>query len=186
MPGSGDSANRDRDPDFDAVVVGGGHNGLVAAAYLARAGLRVRLLERLSHVGGAAVSAQPFEGVEVRLSRYSHLVSLLPTRIIEDLGAQVRLAPRPISSYTPDPATGGRSGLLVGAPGERSFAAIDAAADERGFDAFSRRCRLVTEQLWPTLLEPLRTREEARRQVLEGNDPDAAPAWRAMVNEPIG
>jgi len=40
--------------DVDAVIVGGGHNGLVAAAYLGRAGLRVRLLERLPHVGGAA------------------------------------------------------------------------------------------------------------------------------------
>ncbi|PBJ51300.1 hypothetical protein BI298_12220, partial [Mycobacterium avium subsp. hominissuis] len=87
----------------DAVVIGGGHNGLVAAAYLARAGLRVRLLERLGQVGGAAVSAHAFDGVGVRVSRYSYLVSLLPPRIIDDLGARVRLARRRFSSYTPDP-----------------------------------------------------------------------------------
>ena len=67
------------DPDdVDVVIVGGGHNGLVAAAYLARAGLRVRLLERLRQVGGAAVSAQLFDGVDARLSRYAYLISLLP------------------------------------------------------------------------------------------------------------
>ena len=155
-------------------VVGGGHNGLVAAAYLARAGLRVRLLERLAQVGGAAVSAQAFDGVEVRVSRYSYLVSLLPSRIVDDLGAPVRLARRQFSSYTPDPATAGRTGLLVGSHGPARFAAIGAAADERGFDEFYRRCRLVTERLWPTLLEPLRTREQARRHVLDAGDPDAA------------
>ncbi|HWT47206.1 MAG TPA: FAD-dependent oxidoreductase, partial [Mycobacterium sp.] len=53
----------ERAADVDAVVIGGGHNGLVAAGYLARAGLRVRLLERLDQVGGAAVSAQAFNGV---------------------------------------------------------------------------------------------------------------------------
>ncbi|ORW31062.1 hypothetical protein AWB91_17090 [Mycobacterium paraense] len=169
---------------FDAVVVGGGHNGLVAAGYLARAGLRVRLLERLDELGGAAVSAQAFDGVGVRLSRYSYLVSLLPARIVDDLGAAVRLARRPYSSYTPDPGTGGRSGLLVGRPG--TFGAIGAAEDEDRFAAFYQRCRVVTERLWPTLLEPLRTREQARRHVVDGGDPAAPAAWRAMVDEPIG
>src|ERR1700761_3139669 len=98
----------------DVVIVGGGHNGLVAAAYLARAGLRVRLLERLRQGGGAAVSAQFFDGVDARLSRYAYLISLLPARIVADLGATVRLAARPYSSYTPDPVTAGRTGLLVG------------------------------------------------------------------------
>jgi phytoene dehydrogenase-like protein len=168
--------------DVDAVIVGGGHNGLVAAAYLARAGLRVRLLERLERVGGAAVSAQIFDGVDARLSRYAYLVSLLPTRILDDVGATVRLAPRPYSSYTPDPATGGRTGLLVGP--QSTFGAIGARDDERAFAAFYRRCRLVTGRLWPTLLEPLPTREQARAAVVEG-DPDAAAAWRAMVDRPI-
>ncbi|MDP7705930.1 NAD(P)/FAD-dependent oxidoreductase [Mycobacterium sp. TY815] len=172
------------DADFDVVIVGGGHNGLVAAAYLARAGLRVRLLERLPQIGGATVSAQLFEGVDVRLSRYSYLVSLLPSRILDDLGARVRLAPRPYSSYTPDPATSGRTGLLVGPAG--SFGAVGAADDERGFAAFYQRCGLVTRRLWPTLLEPLRTRTQSRRLVEANGDADAAAAWRAMVDEPIG
>lgn len=144
----------------------------------------MRLLERLGHLGGAAVSAQTFDGVGVRVSRYSYLVSLLPSRITDDLGANVRLAGRQFSSYTPDPATGGRRGLLIGRPD--SFATIGAAEDERGFAAFYQRCRLVTRRLWPTLLEPLRTREQARRRVIDGGDPGGADAWRAMVDEPIG
>ena len=144
----------------------------------------MRLLERLEHLGGAAVSAQAFDGVGVRLSRYSYLVSLLPARILNDLGAVVRLARRPYSSYTPDPATGGRRGLLIGRTG--TFRAVGAAEDEGRFASFYQRCRLVTERLWPTLLEPLRTREQARRHVIDGGDPGAAAAWRAMVDEPIG
>lgn len=170
--------------EHDVVIVGGGHNGLVAAGYLARAGLRVQVLEKRAHVGGAAISARPFDGVDVHLSRYSYLVSLLPPRILEDLGARVRLTRRAYSSYTPDPASGGRTGLLVGAPG--GFDAIGAGRDEQGFDAFYRQCRLLTQRLWPSLLEPLRTRAEARRLVLDGGDRDAATAWRAMVDEPIG
>jgi phytoene dehydrogenase-like protein len=70
----------------DVVVVGAGHNGLVAASYLARAGRSVRVLERLDHPGGASVSEAPFPGVDARLSRYSYLVSLLPAQIVAELG----------------------------------------------------------------------------------------------------
>ncbi len=86
---------------YDDIVVGAGHNGLTAAAYLARAGRRVLVLERLDHVGGAAVSAAPFPGVDARLSRYSYLVSLLPRPVVEDLELDVRLVRRRYSSYTP-------------------------------------------------------------------------------------
>jgi phytoene dehydrogenase-like protein len=167
---------------YDAVIVGGGHNGLVAAAYLARAGRRVQVLERLEHVGGAAVSAHAFDGVDARLSRYSYLVSLLPKRIVDDLGARVRLARRRYSSYTPDPATGGHTGLLIGPGG--SFDTVGAGTDREAFDEFYRRCGLVTQRLWPTLLQPLRTESEARGVVTDSAD--AAAAWEMLVREPIG
>jgi phytoene dehydrogenase-like protein len=150
----------------------------VAAAYLARAGRRVQILERLDHVGGAAVSAHAFDGVDARLSRYSYLVSLLPRRIVEDLGARVRLVRRRYSSYTPDPATEGRTGLLIGPTS--TFGAIGAASDQAAFDDFYRLCRGVTEPLWPTLLRPLCARAEVRAHV--GDD----GAWQLMVDEPIG
>src|SRR5258708_1708546 len=94
---------------YDTVIVGGGHNGLVAAAYLARAGRSVLVLERLEHTGGAAVSTRAFAGVDARLSRYSYLVSLLPRQIVEELGLKFATRRRRISSYTPK----GEGGLLV-------------------------------------------------------------------------
>lgn len=83
---------------YDVVIIGGGHNALVAAAYLARAGKRTVVLERLEHVGGAAVSERPWDGVDARLSRYSYLVSLLPRTIIDDLDLHLDLRRRRYSS----------------------------------------------------------------------------------------
>jgi phytoene dehydrogenase-like protein len=83
----------------DAIIIGAGHNGLVAAAYLARAGLRVLVLERLGQPGGAAVSGTPFAGHADRLSRYSYLVSLFPERIASDLGVAIELRTRRVAAY---------------------------------------------------------------------------------------
>src|SRR5215831_4448760 len=68
----------------DAVIVGGGHNGLVAAAYLARAGLRTMVCERREIVGGAAVSEHPF-GPQYTVTSLSYVVSLLSPHLVRDL-----------------------------------------------------------------------------------------------------
>jgi phytoene dehydrogenase-like protein len=172
---------------FDAIIVGGGHNGLAAAAYLSRAGRKVLLLERLDHTGGAAVSAQAFDGVEARLSRYSYLVSLLPQQIIDDLGLRITLARRRYSSYTPDPAIPGR-GLLIdnedAASTAASFAGVGASEEDfRGFNEFYASCGKLTRALWPTLTSPLPTRSAARELALRAG---AAEAWEAMIERPVG
>ena len=163
---------------YDVVIVGGGHNGLVAAAYLARAGRSVLLMERLAGTGGAAVSTRPFAGTDARLSRYSYLVSLLPRTIVRDLGLSFAVRKRTISSYTPK----GDGGLLVGGPGTRaSFAELTGGEQEfRAWEDFYGRLRQVAERVFPTLTEPLPSRDGLRRRI------DDATAWRMLFEEPIG
>jgi phytoene dehydrogenase-like protein len=72
---------------YDCIVVGGGHNGLVAAAYLARSGARTLVLEARDHPGGAATTEAPWpEAPEFRVTRLSYVMSLMPPTIINDLG----------------------------------------------------------------------------------------------------
>ncbi|EST19967.1 phytoene desaturase family protein [Streptomyces roseochromogenus] len=169
---------------YDAVIVGGGHNGLVAAAYLARAGRSVLVLERLDHTGGAAVSTRPFAGVDARLSRYSYLVSLLPQKIVRDLALDFRVRARTVSSYTPAERDGRPTGLLVGGGEQRTreaFARL--TGGEREYAAWQRfygRTAHVAERVFPTLTEPLPSRDELRRRI------DDETAWRALFEEPIG
>ncbi|MFJ6118631.1 phytoene desaturase family protein [Streptomyces sp. NPDC092129] len=170
--------------EYDAVIVGGGHNGLVAAAYLARAGRSVLVLERLERTGGAAVSTRPFAGVDARLSRYSYLVSLLPRKIVRDLELDFRVRARTVSSYTPVERDGRPTGLLVGG-GERrtreAFARL--TGSEREYESWQRFYAMtgrVAERVFPTLTEPLPTRDDLRRRI------DDEEAWRALFEEPIG
>ncbi|MGW1184880.1 phytoene desaturase family protein [Streptomyces drozdowiczii] len=167
---------------YDAVIVGGGHNGLVAAAYLARAGRRVLILERLPATGGAAVSTRPFAGVDARLSRYSYLVSLLPRKIVRDLGLDFAVRKRTVSSYTPAVRDGRPTGLLVGGDGTRdSFAAL--TGSDREYEAWQRFYTMtgrLAGRVFPTLTEPLPTREALRERIGD------ADAWRMLFEEPIG
>src|SRR5919199_1669810 len=82
----------------DVVVVGGGHNGLACAAYLARAGLDVLVLERRHVLGGAAATEEPWPGY--RVSSASYVVSLMPRRIVDEL--QLKRFGYGVSIVTPD------------------------------------------------------------------------------------
>ncbi len=138
------------DQNYDAIIVGGGHNGLVAATLLARAGHSVVVLEKLEHVGGAAVSEAPFPGVDVRLSRYSYLVSLFPRELLASLGIDLELRRRRLAAHPPN--------------------------DAPELYALTGR---VARAVAPTLLEPLRSRDEMR--ALIGDD----EAWEALFERPL-
>src|SRR5438132_10227614 len=86
---------------YDVVILGAGHNGLVAASYRGRAGLSVLLLEKNDYIGGATTSQKVFPDYDAQLSRYSYLVSLFPEKIIRDLGLNLELRRRATASFTP-------------------------------------------------------------------------------------
>src|SRR5258705_11297380 len=104
---------------YDVVILGAGHNGLVAASYLGRAGLSVLLLEKNDYIGGATTSQKVFPDYDAWLSRYSYLVSLFPEKIIRDLGLKLELRRRATGSFTPYIKSGRHDGLLISNVDER-------------------------------------------------------------------
>ena len=188
MGDSGDEERRPAPTNTDVVIVGGGHNGLVAAAYLARYGTRVTILERLGRIGGAAVSERPFPGVDTNLSRYSYLVSLLPYAIVRDLELDLELRSRPVASYTPVLRGGKPDGLLVerrpGARTEESFRRLTGSDREwRAWQEFYGRIERAARVIAPALLEPLVPKGEMMKAVREaaGN-----AFWDAFIERPLG
>src|SRR5680860_787968 len=85
--------------DWDVVVVGGGHNGLACAAYLARAGKTVLVLERRERLGGACTLERPFEDQRYVVSPCAYVVGLLDERVIREL----QLARRGLEIFVADP-----------------------------------------------------------------------------------
>jgi phytoene dehydrogenase-like protein len=159
----------------DVVIAGGGHNGLVAAAYLARAGRSVLVLERRPEPGGAAVSERPFAGHDARVSRYAYLVSLFPPAIARDLGIRLELAQRRVAAYA--------DGLVIDADPrsartESSFAALGAHRDHAAFVRLAAELQAHAPRLFATLTQPLPTRDEARGLL--------GDAWPLLAERPLG
>ena len=167
---------------YDVVIVGGGHNGLVAATYLARAGKSVRILEANPEIGGASQSVRAFPEFDANLSRYSYLIALLPDKIVNDLGLSFECVSREVSSYTP---YGDNKGLYVSrvwdAKTESSFLELDPSGKEgQAWQDFYAEVAQFAERIAPTLLEPLKTRTQLRQEI------DLDPIWQYLVEEPIG
>ncbi len=132
---------------YDVVIIGAGHNGLVCAWYLARAGLKVRVLERRSVVGGAAVTEEFHPGF--RNSVASYTVSLLQPKIIRDMklaARGLRIIERPISNFLPQ-ENGGY--LKLGGGLERTQAEFRrfSDADARALPAYYEALETVADVL---------------------------------------
>lgn len=165
---------------FDVAIVGGGHNALVAATYLARAGLSTVVLERLPHVGGAAISARAFNGIDARLSRYSYLVSLFPEDLIADLGLDLELLSRATASYTPYGDTGLLAETTEGEATKQSFRTLTGDDTEfEAWQAFYAEVATLAHAIAPTLLQPLPHIGDLRDQV-------EMAIWTDLVDEPLG
>src|SRR6476659_3986080 len=174
---------------YDVVILGAGHNGLVAASYLGRAGLSVLLLEKNDYIGGATTSQKVFPDYEARLSRYSYLVSLFPEKIIRDLGLNLELRRRATGSFTPYARNGRHDGLLLSNVdkdvGLKSM--IDLTGSDTEFEQLKKfygLSRVFAEHCWDSMLEPLVAKEEFRSRF--DVDDISREAWRSLAEEPLG
>ena len=174
---------------YDVVILGAGHNGLVAASYLGRAGLSVLLLEKNNYIGGAATSQKVFPDYDAQLSLYSYLVSLLPEKVIRDLGLKLELRRRATASFTPYLNHGQHDGLLLSNVDEEvgrqsMFELTGSDTEFTQMKEFYNLSRVFAEKVWDAMLEPLIAREEFRRRF--NADDVSREAWRSLVEEPLG
>src|SRR5712692_8699056 len=174
---------------YDVVILGAGHNGLVAASYLGRAGLSVLLLEKNDYVGGATTSQKVFPDFDARLSRYSYLVSLFPEKIIRDLGLNLDLRRRATASFTPYVKNGRHDGLLLSNVDEEQSrqSIVDLTGNDTEHEQmkkFYNLSRVFAEHVWGTMLEPLVPKEEFKRRF--DADDISREAWRSLAEEPLG
>jgi phytoene dehydrogenase-like protein len=174
---------------YDIVILGAGHNGLVAASYLGRAGLSVLLLEKNDYIGGATTSQKLFPDYDARLSRYSYLVSLFPEKIIRDLGLNLELRRRATGSFTPYIKSGQHDGLFISNVDEEQSrrSIVDLTGSETEFEQmkkFYNLSRVFAEQTWDSMLEPLVAKEEMKRRF--DGDTVSQEAWRSLAEEPLG
>ena len=174
---------------YDIIILGAGHNGLVAAAYLGRAGLSVLLLEKNDYIGGATTSQKLFPDYDARLSRYSYLVSLFPEQIIRELDLKLELRRRATASFTPYVASGKYGGLLLSNVSEeqnvRSMTELTGSAKEyEQMKRFYNLARVFAEETWDSMLAPLQSRAEVAKRFQR--DALLQESWRSLAEEPIG
>ena len=174
---------------YDVIIVGGGHNGLIAANYLAMAGLDVIVVEKKEELGGASVSTRIFPEFDARISRYAYLISLLPNQILDDLQINFKTLRRRTASFTPYlDCRGNQTGLLFSNEDSnvsyRSFIERTGSESEWGrLQKFYELQRAIAGVVWPTLTEPLESRESFLQRLI---NTDQRQAWDWFVDRPIG
>ena len=152
----------------DVVIIGAGHNGLVSAVLLARAGLDVVVLEAADVIGGAARTERPFPKVP-RLSHStgSYLLGLMPPELIRTLGVRIPVLRRDPHYFLPTPGGPGSPHLLMGsdrAATRAQLAAFFSPADAAADDAMQAELARLRDDLAPAwLAEPLPAEETAER-----------------------
>ena len=171
--------------NYDAIIVGGGHNGLVAASYLVKAGKTVLLLEAHDELGGATTSVKPFPEYDARLSRYSYLVSLLPDQIVSDLGINFRTLGRSVASYTPYHRNGQEDGLLVSTDWDEttaeSFRRLTGSDREgKAWREFYGEIAVLAQRFAPSMLQPLKGAAQLKSEI------GLPEVWRNLMEIPIG
>ena len=170
---------------YDVAIIGGGHNGLVAATYLAKAGKSVVILEANAEVGGATTSVRAFPEYDAMLSRYSYLISLLPDQIVSDLGLNFERISRTVSSYTPYSRGGKDSGLYVARQWDKatedSFNELDpTGAEWVAWQDFYNEIAEFALKIAPSMLHPLKSRSELKAEI------DMPQVWDYLMERPIG
>ena len=166
---------------YDVVIVGGGHNGLVAATYLAKAGKSVVILEANPEIGGATQSVRTFPDFDANLSRYSYLVALLPDQIVSDLGLNFECISREVSSYTPYEDKGLYVSRMWDEKTEQSFLELDpTGAEGKAWQEFYGEIAEFAQRIAPYMLKPLITRSELKAAI---NMPDV---WEYLIERPVG
>jgi phytoene dehydrogenase-like protein len=173
---------------YDVVIVGGGHNGLIAACYLAKANRSVLVLEQQDKVGGTVVSEQLFPGVEAKLSVYAYLVGMLPKKIISDLDLDFQFLHRNPASFTPFEKNGKHHGLLISNESEAvtkySFEQLTDNLDEyHSYLKFHQLQKSLGKHIWQSLLEPMQTREEIKNRFQTESE---KLAWQLFIEQPLG
>ena len=171
--------------NYDVIIVGGGHNGLVAASYLAKAGKTVVVLEAQDELGGATASVKTFPDYEARLSRYAYLVSLLPDQIVHDLGINFKTLGRPVSSYTPYQRDGREDGLMVSTDWDEttasSFRRLTGSDQEAtAWRVFYGEIAELAKRFAPSMLKPLKNASELKSEI------GLPSLWSELLERPIG
>lgn len=174
---------------YDHVIIGSGHNGLIAACYLAAAGHSVLILEKNDYLGGATASQRVFPDYEAYLSRYSYLIALLSPKILADLHISFETRRRRIASFTPyHDSDGNPKGLILSNedPNVSRHSIIEMCGSARTWENYQKLLALensIAALTWPTMLEPIRHRNDFKHMLQNDLQREA---WESFIDRPLG